>query len=382
MSFANSNNRRFSFHRHRVHSPHPQVCALGLPSWWPFPSLIWRTGYPVPGCSSDNSDLPSGHFACYSFWVGLSTWFSGRVPANAGDAGVNASVPGSGRLPGGMATHPGIFVWKIPWAEEPGRPQSMGSWRVGHDLVIDCAHTPSQRGASPSPKAGLPPGPQVDLSPPHPCWPYWSWVHTLARMPHPTSIQAGSGYLCFIPGTFFSARMRVASVSLCSMLLCLRLLLKRFSPRLKVRASPGRRGGHSASILYLCPQLLPSLFSLLPLFLHPVSVSVCLSGLVSLFFCWFSLATLSPSSFLLWCHLHTLSPPPSPTPCWRSPSLFSSVFLSSPCCLQLPTFPAWLFQPLCAVFLDRGDLNLVTWRLERGTTNPIPQEKNPQMPVS
>ena len=25
------------------------------------------------------------------------------------------------------------FAWKIPWTEEPGRLQSMGSWRVGHD---------------------------------------------------------------------------------------------------------------------------------------------------------------------------------------------------------------------------------------------------------
>ena len=33
----------------------------------------------------------------------------------------------------GMATHSSIFAWRIPWAEEPGRLQSMGSQRVGHD---------------------------------------------------------------------------------------------------------------------------------------------------------------------------------------------------------------------------------------------------------
>ena len=32
-----------------------------------------------------------------------------------------------------MATHPNILAWKIPWAEEPGGLQSMGSQRVGHD---------------------------------------------------------------------------------------------------------------------------------------------------------------------------------------------------------------------------------------------------------
>ena len=32
-----------------------------------------------------------------------------------------------------MATHCSTLAWKIPWMEEPGRPQSMGSQRVGHD---------------------------------------------------------------------------------------------------------------------------------------------------------------------------------------------------------------------------------------------------------
>ena len=32
-----------------------------------------------------------------------------------------------------MATHSSILAWKIPWIEEPGRLQSMGSQRVGHD---------------------------------------------------------------------------------------------------------------------------------------------------------------------------------------------------------------------------------------------------------
>ena len=32
-----------------------------------------------------------------------------------------------------MATHSSILAWKIPWMEEPGRLQSTGSQRVGHD---------------------------------------------------------------------------------------------------------------------------------------------------------------------------------------------------------------------------------------------------------
>ena len=32
-----------------------------------------------------------------------------------------------------MATHPSILAWRIPCSEEPGRLQSMGLQRIGHD---------------------------------------------------------------------------------------------------------------------------------------------------------------------------------------------------------------------------------------------------------
>ena len=32
-----------------------------------------------------------------------------------------------------MATHSSILAWKIPWTEEPGGLQSMGSQRIGQD---------------------------------------------------------------------------------------------------------------------------------------------------------------------------------------------------------------------------------------------------------
>ena len=34
-----------------------------------------------------------------------------------------------------MATHSSTLAWKIPWTEEPGRLQSMGSLRVEHNSV-------------------------------------------------------------------------------------------------------------------------------------------------------------------------------------------------------------------------------------------------------
>ena len=40
----------------------------------------------------------------------------------------------------GMATHSSILAWRIPWTEEPGGLQSMGSQRVGHDWS-NLAHT-------------------------------------------------------------------------------------------------------------------------------------------------------------------------------------------------------------------------------------------------
>ena len=35
-----------------------------------------------------------------------------------------------------IAPHSSILAWRIPWREEPGRLQSMGSQRVGHNLAI------------------------------------------------------------------------------------------------------------------------------------------------------------------------------------------------------------------------------------------------------
>ena len=35
-----------------------------------------------------------------------------------------------------MAPHSSTLAWKIPWTEEPGRLQSMGSLRVGHDCDL------------------------------------------------------------------------------------------------------------------------------------------------------------------------------------------------------------------------------------------------------
>ena len=39
-----------------------------------------------------------------------------------------------------MATHSSIIAWRIPWMEEPGELQSMGSQRVGHDWTTSLSY--------------------------------------------------------------------------------------------------------------------------------------------------------------------------------------------------------------------------------------------------
>ena len=58
---------------------------------------------------------------------GRPWWLSGKESTcQTGDAG---SLPREE-----MATHSSILAWRIPWTEESGRLQSMGSQKVGHDL--------------------------------------------------------------------------------------------------------------------------------------------------------------------------------------------------------------------------------------------------------
>ena len=55
-------------------------------------------------------------------------------PASAGDVIDMDSIPGLGRSPGGGHGNPLQYSsWIIPWTEEAGGPQSIGSQRVGHN---------------------------------------------------------------------------------------------------------------------------------------------------------------------------------------------------------------------------------------------------------
>ena len=53
----------------------------------------------------------------------LSIMWETRVPSLGGEEPLEKE----------MAIHSSTIAWKIPWTEEPGRLQSMGSQKVGHD---------------------------------------------------------------------------------------------------------------------------------------------------------------------------------------------------------------------------------------------------------
>ena len=56
------------------------------------------------------------------------------LPASAGDKRDMGSIPRLGRpLKEEFATYFSILAWKIPWTEEPGGLQSIGSQSTGHN---------------------------------------------------------------------------------------------------------------------------------------------------------------------------------------------------------------------------------------------------------
>ena len=62
---------------------------------------------------------------------GLPRWLSHNLPAMQEIQVL--SLEWEDPLEKEMVTHSSIFAWKIPWTEEPGGLQSMGSQRVRHD---------------------------------------------------------------------------------------------------------------------------------------------------------------------------------------------------------------------------------------------------------
>ena len=65
------------------------------------------------------------------WWIQTPWWHRHQESACSGDLGL---IPGLGRTPEERnAIHSSILAWRIPWTEEPGGLQYMGSQRVRHD---------------------------------------------------------------------------------------------------------------------------------------------------------------------------------------------------------------------------------------------------------
>ena len=101
--------------------------------WIPMP-IKWLL---IPSLSASNNQYSTLSLWIQLLWVprinGIIWYLSDfpvgsvvkNLPAKAGDVDW---IPGSGRSPGEeMATHTSILAWEIPWTEEPGRLQFMGS---------------------------------------------------------------------------------------------------------------------------------------------------------------------------------------------------------------------------------------------------------------
>ena len=71
------------------------------------------------------------HFVCVVFWASLVAQMVKNQPA-VQETWVQ-SLDWKDPLEKEMTTHSSVIAWRIPWAEHPGMPQSLGSQRVGHD---------------------------------------------------------------------------------------------------------------------------------------------------------------------------------------------------------------------------------------------------------
>ena len=73
--------------------------------------------------------------SCFIFTVciwGFPSGSAGKNPPAVQETQVR-SLGQEDPLEEDMATHSSVLAWRIPWTEQPGRLQSMGSQRVSHD---------------------------------------------------------------------------------------------------------------------------------------------------------------------------------------------------------------------------------------------------------
>ena len=67
------------------------------------------------------------------FLLGFPGGSDSKESACGADSAWVQSLGWEGHMEKGMVTHSSIVAWEIPWTEEPGGLQSMGSQRAGQD---------------------------------------------------------------------------------------------------------------------------------------------------------------------------------------------------------------------------------------------------------
>ena len=123
--------------------------------------IIWRL---LVWCTNKRSQLTFN--PCLSFqlhWINnwvklrLPRWHSGKnTPANVGDEGLISLWEDP--LEKEMVTHSSILAWTIPWTEEPGGLQSLGSQRVRHNWATkqqQHSHSGQRGNTAASTRSGL-----------------------------------------------------------------------------------------------------------------------------------------------------------------------------------------------------------------------------------
>ena len=115
----------------------------GLPTSfpkWSFPYRLLHRLLILPGLPFLN--VSSG-FLVHSPRASQVVLVVKNLPANTGDGRDTGLIPAlwEDLLEEGTTTHSSILVWRIPWTEEPGGLQSIGSHRVGHHWSnLACKH--------------------------------------------------------------------------------------------------------------------------------------------------------------------------------------------------------------------------------------------------
>ena len=126
----------FSFHFHALEkemATHSSVLAWRIPGTGEPGGLLSMGSHRV---GHDWSDLAAEEQGLYLCFPGGSD--DKKSAYNAGD--LVWSLGWEDSLEKGKVTYSCIFAWRIPWTEEPGELQSMGSQRVGHEWVTN-THT-------------------------------------------------------------------------------------------------------------------------------------------------------------------------------------------------------------------------------------------------